>query len=364
MIKGYLDNASSTECKFFAKDFYVPGNPNSPHGLGLKAHEALEEAKQRVKDCLGVKGGEVVFCRCATDAVIDLGDTFGWRTDVDAYSKGLYSTYCSPYEHDSVLAPCDNHLPIKEYFEDYYVGEGLYLHQYVNQITGTVFDISSMGKAIREEGGYFGSDFTASIGHAPLLDNLEDFCDAVWFSGHKIHAEQGIGALWIGDRLIEYFKEINYMFPGTPNVSGAVAMSYAMEHAVDWDKLQRVGSHNKHYAKLFDYLNSRLVKDEIPFHYVEMEGEKYTMAINAITLPGFNADALVTYLSSRGVYISAGHSACSGDNPDASRVLEAFGLTKEEASQTVRISFCEDSSPTDIDMLVDGIVSFREKFMD
>lgn len=57
----YLDNASTTQTKFFAKDYYIFGNPNSSHGLGLKANEALDEARERIKMALGVKSGKVVI---------------------------------------------------------------------------------------------------------------------------------------------------------------------------------------------------------------------------------------------------------------------------------------------------------------
>ena len=71
----------------------------------------------------------------------------------------------------------------------------------------------------------------------------------------------------------------------------------------------------------------------------------------------------MNFLSSKGIYISPGHSACSNDAADATRVLEAFGLTKEQASQTVRISFGESTTQDDIDALVNGIVEFKNLFV-
>ena len=69
MIKGYLDNASSTETKFFAKDFYSPGNPNSPTAIGRKAREELTKARERIKEHLGVKGGKVIIGGTASQLV-------------------------------------------------------------------------------------------------------------------------------------------------------------------------------------------------------------------------------------------------------------------------------------------------------
>ena len=64
------------------------------------------------------------------------------------------------------------------------------------------------------------------------------------------------------------------------------------------------------------------------------------------------------------IFISPGHSACAdNDAVEASRVLEAFDLTKQEASQTVRISFGKSTSQEDIDALVQGIVEFKKLFI-
>lgn len=354
----YLDAAATTQTKFFAKDYYTFGNPNSSHGLGLKANEALDEARDRIKRALGVKSGKVVFCRCATEAV-------EWL--IKEFDKQHYAAIvmCDNQEHDSVYDVC-SHESLTT-FLDWCEEEKeenkrlMYLYQYVNQMTGTIFPIESIGKQIQSTGAFFGSDFTAAIGHAPIPKNLDTFCDAVWFSSHKFHGEQGIGAIWLSDRLFDYLdgekdNRNNYgLLHGTPNVSGAIAMSYALEHTVE----NFVYNVDK-YSRLMERLVNSLTKSNIEFHIVDADKSR-TNAINAITLPGINADALATFLSSRGIYIGVGHSACS-DEADY-RVLEALGLTKQEASETVRISFCEDSTVKDVDAFVEGVKSFRDFYM-
>ena len=107
-----------------------------------------------------------------------------------------------------------------------------------------------------------------------------------------------------------------------------------------------------------------MAENRIEFEVVESkDNPKSTCAINAITLYEFNADALVQFLSSKGIYISPGHSACANDIVEASRILEAFGLTKEQANQTVRVSFGFNTTQEDIDALVNGIVEFKNLFI-
>ena len=352
----YLDHAATSyPIKYFAKDYHIPGNPNSPHALGLQANQALNEARQRIMNCLGVKSGKVLFCRCATEAVEWLCRNF----------KGMDYTTCSFTEHDSVYNICDSKVCPEEILDKGWVySSPLYLHQYVNQLTGAVFSIESIGKQVQSTGAFFGSDFTAAIGHYPLPNNLESFCDAVWFSGHKFGTEPGIGAIWLSDGLFEYLggDEDNHneydLIHGTPNVSATVAMSYAMEHAIG-----HAEGNNKRYLKLASHLFDKLINEHnIPAALVGQDQPK-THAINAVYLPNINSDALVQYLSSKGIYISPGYSACASHSEDASRVVEAFGLTKEEASQTVRISFGEGTNMEDIDALVNGIVEFKKLFI-
>ena len=353
----YLDHAATSyPTKYFAKNYYVPGNPNSSHALGLEANKALDETRQRIMYCLGVRSGKVLFCRCATEAVEWLCRQF------HRYGDNLY-TYASPYEHDSVTNNCCDIENIEECIAWGSLSRNcIYLHQHTNHITGTVFDIESIGKQVQSTGAFFGSDFTASIGHYPLPENLDSFCDAIWFSGHKFSCEPGIGAIWLSDRLFKYLggsedSRNNYgLIHGTPNVSAAVAMSYAMEHAIDGLE----DGNDEHWRSLLGYLEIKLLGNRIDCNIVAKDQPR-THAINALYIPNINADALTQYLSTKSIYISPGHSACA-DNDDY-RVLEAFDLTKEQASQTVRISFGESTAQEDIDALVEGIVEFKEMFV-
>ena len=85
-----------------------------------------------------------------------------------------------------------------------------------------------------------------------------------------------------------------------------------------------------------------------------------TAAINAIRLNGINADALQQFLASRGVYVGVGGSACSAAHDY--RVLRAYGLTDDEASEVIRVSFGDETTASDIEALVEGIKEYRRQF--
>lgn len=84
-------------------------------------------------------------------------------------------------------------------------------------------------------------------------------------------------------------------------------------------------------------------------------------AINAIMFDDINADSLQQYLASKQIYIGIGGSACS--NLHDFRVLNACGLTNNEASHVVRVSFGDETTEHDIDEFVNAVVEYKEKFV-
>ena len=356
----YLDHcAMSYPTKYFAKDYYVPGNPNSPHALGLQANRVLNEARQRIMDCLGVRSGKVLVGGTASQLIHYIMN----RIEL------LYTNYyiCgSYYEHDCIeeylQGRCD-YEDMKD-IEEWKEPNTVVCWMMANNITGTIFPVEQIGNLCRDAGAYYIMDAVAAIGHYPISSDLESFCDCLITSAHKYGGPQGVGCMWVSDRFAKFLElsddshEEYGLIHGTPNVSAAVAMSYALEHATS-----HVEDNNKRYLKLASHLFDKLINEHNITATLVGQDQPKTHAINAVYLPNFNADALVQYLSSKGIYISPGYSACASHSKDASRVLEAFGLTKEEASQTVRVSFGEDTSMEDIEALVKGIVEFKNLFI-
>lgn len=350
----YLDHAASAPVKYFAKDYYIPGNPNSQHSAGLQANQALNEARQRIMDCLGVRSGKVLVGGTASQLV----DNLMWRI----YSLGNYNILGSVYEHDCFDRWLDYRLT--EYPVDQISKNDIVCWMMVNNITGTIFPVEQIGKMCRDAGAYYIMDAVAAVGHYPISDNLESFCDCFITSAHKYSGPQGAGCMWVSDRFAKFLElsdnshEEHGLIHGTPNVSAAVAMSLAMRHAV-----REAKTNNIVWKQLVNYMCTKLLENGILHHIQDIENTNKAYAINALYLPNINADALTQYLSSKSIYISPGHSACTSDNSQATRVLEAFGLTKEEASQTVRISFGESTTQEDVDTLVQGIVEFKNLFI-
>ena len=271
----------------------------------------------------------------------------------------------SIYEHDAIFRNLDLYIhnigELERVLQMYPEEHKVVCWMMVNNITGTCFPIEEIGKLCHKYNAFYVMDITAALGHYPISSNLESFCDCIFASGHKIHAEKGIGFMWLSDRFASFLKLPNDphdeygMIKGTPNVPGAIALSYAVEKAVE-----NVDKKNELWRKLAFHLVTELDDNGVE-GYIWGDDEDKTYAINSIYLPGMNGDGLVQFLSSRGVYVSPCHSACAAQSDY--RVAKALGMTEEEASHSIRVSFGTETALEDVNKLIEGIIKFKELFI-
>ena len=341
----YLDNAATTVCKFPASTYDdIWGNANTPYKFGLNAKQAADDCREKVKECLDVKGGKVIFCSNASEAAKILCDR------LQAYG---ISTACGPYEHDSVydLVDMDGYQ-----FVHYSNGTAIF-QQWVNPVTGIVFDIPGIRKGIGDDC-FLCMDATAGIGKRILTQSIVSSVDAIWFSGHKFNGPKTGGILWVSDRLSKALclsddsRNEYGLKHGTLDVPSFIATTYALEYTFS-NSIDNIW----HYAELNDYLSNRAGNRVVGFKQYTNDQLNATVLIDT----GCNADVLVQYLSSKGIYVGLAHSACSADADY--RVTQAFGISKETAERCIRVSFSEDNTFNDIDALVNGIKEFKEKFV-
>ena len=342
----YLDNAATTVCKFPASTHDdIWGNANTPYKFGLDARQAADECRERVKKCLGVKGGKVIFCSNASEAAKILLDRF--------YVEN-FKTYCWLYEHDSVYDNVETHGYSKT---THHSNRTAIFQQWVNPVTGMAFNIPSIRQAIGNDC-FLCMDATAGIGKIELEQEITNSIDAMWFSGHKFHGPKTGGILWISDRLSKalYLSDDSRneygLKHGTLDVPSFIATACALEYTLS-NSIDNVW----HYAEFNNYLSNRAGNRVAGFKQYANDQLNATVLIDT----GCNADVLVQYLSSKGIYVGLAHSACSADADY--RVTQAFGISKETAERCIRVSFSEDNTFEDIDVLVDGIKEFKEKFV-
>ena len=338
----FLDWASTSPIVKFSSQQYdgFHCNPNAAYAYAER--KTLMDCEERIKAAIGVKSGHVLYFRCATEAIEWLlHETDNWN---DTWGH-------SPYEHDACLFGI-RRLPDKLMSLDFYI------HQWVNHITGEIFDIKTIRSQLHKTCKLI-VDATAGFGKAKLPSGLDDIADALFMSGHKIGCPE-LSFMWLSDTLCEWLgaaKDIRNQW-GLHHGSLSVASVLALTDAVEWacENSDRVDGHS---VGLYVQMNNLLDEACIEYHDV-LEHQMFTCSINAIRLNGINADALQQFLASRGIYVGVGGSACSAAHDY--RVLRAYGLTDGEASEVIRVSFGDETTSSDIEALVEGIKEYRRQF--
>ena len=339
----YLDYAATNPfTKYPCSQYGQFLNPNANYAY--KEQKLLDECANRVKAAIGAKSGKVVFGGTSSQLIENLMNRAKRNTVI-----------CSKYEHDSFLRyNYDSVGKIEEIPnaianmpESY--GKMLMMWQGVNNITGEIFPVEQIGTICHGFNSFYICDMTAMIGKAPIPVNINQWCDCAVWSGHKLGTDGGIGAMWLSDKFNDWLGD--FKLHGTPNLAGAMAIADATEDACK--------SPMKHYTDLYMCLYGKLVNANIQFQVIS--NRLKTCAINAIMFDDINADSLQQYLASKQIYIGIGGSACSSLHDF--RVLNACGLTNDEASRVARVSFGDGTTERDVDEFVNAVVEYKEKFL-
>ena len=343
----FLDWASTSPIVRFPIDTSKQWrNPNAAYAY--EERKVLMDCEERIKAAIGAKGGHVLYFRCATDAL-------EWL-----HSEGNKYTMAwahSPYEHDAAVFGIESK-------PDELVGADFYCHQLINQLTGEIHDIKSVHEKLLQydDVPFLICDCTAAIHHVSLKAfKVCQYADAVITSGHK-YCCPDIAFMWIDDQLFDWLGGSNdvrnqYLLKhGSISVGHVLALADAVEWACD---NKRLNAMNNWYMRLFDYLCCGLKRENIDFSVIA-DMCPSTCAINAIRLKGLNADSLQQYCASKGIYIGVGGSACNATGDF--RVLNAYGLTNDEAAEVVRVSFGYETKKYDVDAFVSAIAEYKQKY--
>src|SRR5215207_5018485 len=252
----YLDHAATTpirrEVLAAMEPFLGPrfGNPSSVHRWGREARAALDEARERVAQCLGANADEVCFTSGGTEGD-NLAVLGGWRA---ARGAGRNAVVTTPVEHKAVLAVA--HQAAREGAEermlavdanglvdrasfDALVREDVAVCSvmWVNNEIGVIQQVPALAEAAKARGAIFHTDAVQAFGKVAIDAGTQPF-DTLTLSGHKIGAPKGIGAMYIRrgtplEPLMHGGSQDRGRRPGTENVAMAVGLARAAELAVE-----------------------------------------------------------------------------------------------------------------------------------
>jgi cysteine desulfurase len=345
--------------------FYGPrfGNPSSTHRWGRDARTALDEARERVAQCLRARPDEICFTSGGTEAdnIAILG---AWRA---LKGSGRHAVTSTPIEHKAVLGAV--HQAGKEGAEERFTtmhGDGVVdlasfrelvrddtaiaSVMWVNNEIGTIQPIDDLARHSRSVGVLFHTDAVQAFGNVAIDASAVPF-DVLTISGHKIGAPKGIGAVFIRrgtviEPLFHGGTQDRGRRPGTENVAAAVGFARAAELAVAERE-----AHWRQLEQLRDRLEAGIVA-RVPDAVVHGRGTPRAPHIVNISVPGTDSESMLIALDLRGVGCSAG-SACQSGSVSPSHVLSAMGVSNELASAAIRMSVGALTTEAAIDRVVE-----------
>jgi cysteine desulfurase len=215
-----------------------------------------------------------------------------------------------------------------------------------NNETGVLQPVEEIGKIAAEADIYFHTDAVQAAGKI-ALDVNRIGCDLLTISGHKIHAPQGVGALFVrkGTKLepmIYGGRHERSRRAGTENVPGIVGLGKAAE-------LARTGLERGDDTTMAT-LRDRLERELLAIDSAGSNGGGAPRVPNTtnVYFEGIEGESLVIALDLKGLAVSTG-AACSSGAIEPSHVLTAMGLPGERARASIRFSLGKQNTAADVE---------------
>jgi cysteine desulfurase len=368
----YADNNATTRVApevyeamtpFFTDDYF---NPSSMYDPARETSHVVADARKRIAAHLGAAGPkEILFTSCATESnnTAILG-----AAKANASRRHVIST---AVEHPAVLEVCkdlqrngyevtflpvdgDGNLDVSTLIRALRPDTLLVTIMHANNETGVVFPIEQLSRLTKETDPsiVFHTDATQSVGKLPI--NLSgDFrhVDLLSFSGHKLHAPKGIGALYLrrGTRVRPFMiggHQEEGRRAGTENVPYIVGLAKALDLA-----MENLEEDEARIAGLRDRLQ-RTIEERIPC--VQVNGKNAPRLPNTLNVSCHyvEGEGMLYQLSAEGICASSG-SACTSGSLEPSHVLIALKVPFTAVHGSIRFSLSRYNTEEHVDRIIE-----------
>jgi cysteine desulfurase len=361
----YLDNNATTRVAPEVFDAMKPyltesyGNPSSAHSLGRQMKAAVERAREQVAQLLGAADlSEIVFTSCGSESD---NWAIGGLLEQNPTRRHIITTRV---EHEAVRNLCEHlaetgcdvtwlevdgggELNLDDLRQALRPDTGVVSVMLANNETGVLFPIEEIGKIVREKSdAVFHVDGVQAVGKIPI--NLKEMeVDLFALSGHKLHAPQGVGALYVRDgvKLPPFIiggAQERGRRAGTSAIPNIVGLGAACE-------LARLNNDHSHIETLRNKLEDEILK-RIP--NAQLNG----IAVRAKRLPNTSSisfayvegENILVHLDQAGICVSTG-SACHSTTKQSSPTLRAMNVPYTAAQGSIRFSLGRYNTAEEID---------------
>ena len=367
----YLDHSATTPLDPEVLQAMMPyltdefGNASSVYGLGQRARQAIDQARDDVAAFYGVAARDVIFTSGGTE-----GDNFALRGIAHRNAERGKHVITSTIEHDAVLRAADalerdgfevTRLPVDRYGlvhpetlrQALRADTTLVSIMHANNEVGTIEPIRQLADLTHEHSGaYFHTDAVQSTGKiATRADELG--VDLLSMSAHKLHGPKGVGCLIvrtgvrIEPQLLGGGHERNRR-AGTENVAGIVGLAKAVTIAG-----RDLEPNYAHLSGLRDRLIAG-VQARIPGAALTGHPVLRLPHHASFLFDGIEGESLLLQLDMEGIAASSG-SACTSGSLEASHVILALGYPRERALGSLRLSLGKGNSEADVDLVLERL---------
>jgi len=365
----YLDNNATTRVapevlnamKPYLGEFF--GNPSSAHTLGREMKRAIEHSREQVAGLIGAaEPSEIVFTSCGSES-----DNWAIR-GILATQPGKKHIVTTQVEHEAVRNLC--RLLENDGYEVTWLGvdqngeldlaglraalrpdTALVSIMLANNETGVLFPIDDVGRIVREKSdAVFHVDGVQAVGKVPI-DLKNTAVDLFALSGHKLHAPQGIGALYIRrgislSPLIIGGAQEQGRRAGTsavPNIAGlGAACHLALEDTLEDNSHARI-------ERLRNRLEDEILK-RIPNTRLNGIADRSKRLPNTsnISFEYVDGQNILLHLDQAGICVSTG-SACHSTTHESSPTLRAMNVPYTAAQGSIRFSLGRYNTEAEIE---------------
>lgn len=370
----WFDNAATTQKPQVVIDrlayFYQHENSNvhrAAHELAARSSDAYDAARQTVADFIGAKSAkEIIFVRGTTEGINLIAQTWG-KQNIKAGDEIILShlehhANIVPWQQVAAetgavirVIPVDDsgQILLGEYRKLLSSKTRLVAVTQVSNALGTITPIAEITALAHAAGAKVLIDGAQGISHMPVNVQALD-ADFYVFSGHKIFAPTGIGAVYGkadiletmnpwqgGGNMIEdvTFERTVYRPPplrfeaGTGNIADAVGLATALDYVTQLG-LPNI-AHYEHELVAYATEGLRRIAD------VRLIGTAAQKAsVVSFVLKGYTTEQVGKALNEEGIAVRTGHHC-------AQPILRRFGV-----EATVRPSLAFYNTFDEIDVLV------------
>lgn len=376
----YLDNNATTPCDtrvleamlpFFAQ---VYGNPaNGLHKQGRLAARYVEEAREYVARLLGALPAEIIFTAGATES-----NNLAIQGVARVAGRGRKRVVTSAVEHKSVLLPCQKLaaegfevivLPVdtkgivsldaaEEAINDTTL---LVSIQAANNEVGSIQPVAEIAAIAHRRGAIVHCDAAQAAGKIPL-DVDEWGADLLSLSAHKLYGPKGVGALYVRggtgalplEPLCVGGGQEGGVRPGTLNVPAIVGFGKACQLCLEQGAQEAV-----RLKALRDGFERELL-NRVKTLRINGDLERRLPNTSSLTFPGVDADALL--LNVPHLMLGTG-SACTSRTIEPSHVLLAMGISRQDASSTIRVSIGRFTTAEDLTVAAESLAEAYQRLL-